>query len=357
MKTGEEFQSFYRSTLVQTADGLEAERKKVIQMVYRAALIGGLILLMNLAFAIFSDSPKTYTARQDVIVTNEGENESAPATSNNRSSVLPVVILLGVLGYFFWVIPKSKELKSRYKKEVLGGLVKFVDDRLFYDPERGLSQADFDQSKIFVSKYDRYQSEDLMSATIGKTAVRFSTVHAQRQERGDRDGDGGSDSEGNTMFPKWVTVFQGILMVADFNKQLNGRTVVVTDEAEKKLGSLGTMLQKMNRKRDSLIKMEDTQFENAFAVYGNDPVEAHYILSPAFMERILAFKQKAGNIELSFVASKMFVAIPRYEKMFGASIFSSMPSYKQLEKFVQNLQLAVDMAEDLNLNNRIWSKA
>lgn len=117
------------------------------------------------------------------------------------------------------------------------------------------------------------------------------------------------------------------------------------------------MLQKMNRKRDPLIKMDDTQFENSFAVYGNDPVEAHYILSPAFMERIKVFKQKAGNIELSFVGSEMFVSIPRYEKMFGASIFSSMPSYNQLEKFMQTIQLVVGMVEDLDLNNRIWTKA
>lgn len=208
MKTGGEFQTFYRSTLVHTAEGLEAERKKVIQMVYRAALIGGLVLLMNLAFAIFSNSPKTYTARQDVIVTNGGENESAPATSNNAGSILSVVILLGVLGYFFWVIPKSKELKSRYKKEVLGGLIKFVDDRLLYDPERGLSQTDYDQSKIFVSNYDRYQSEDMMSATLGKTAMRFSTVHTQRQERGESDNDRGS-GDGKYPFSKVGYCFSG----------------------------------------------------------------------------------------------------------------------------------------------------
>lgn len=360
MKTPEEFQSFYRSTLAHTVDGLEAERQKVKQMIYRAALIGGLALLVNLAYVILSDSPRQYVPienrRQDVIVTEEVQDEPAH-TSNSAGSLVPVIILIGALGYFFWVIPKTKEIKSRFKKEVIGGIVKFEDERLQYNPERGLSQTDFDQSKIFVSKYDRYQSEDLMSATIGKTVVRFSTVHTQRQERGDRDSDGGSDSEGNTLFPKWVTVFQGILFIADFNKQLNGRTVVVTDEAEKKFGSLGTMLQKMNRKRDPLIKMDDTQFESAFAVYGNDPVEAHYILSPAFMERIMAVKQKVGNIELSFVASEMFVSIPRYEKMLGASIFSSMPSYNQLEKFRQTLQLVVGMVEDLNLNNRIWSKA
>jgi len=57
-------------------------------------------------------------------------------------------------------------------------------------------------------------------------------------------------------------------------------------------------------------------FRKIRTIYGTDPVETHYILSPALMERILTFKGRAGNIELSFSDSKIYIAIPYRENLF-----------------------------------------
>ena len=45
--------------------------------------------------------------------------------------------------------------------------------------------------------------------------------------------------------------------------------------------------------RGELIKMEDVAFERGVVVYGDDQIEARYILSTSLMERILAYKKKA----------------------------------------------------------------
>jgi len=97
-------------------------------------------------------------------------------------------------------------------------------------------------------------------------------------------------------------------------------------------------------------------FRKIRTVYGTDPVEAHYILSPALMERILTFKGRAGNIELSFTDSKIYIAIPYRENLFEANIFSPITSYSKLESYNYHLQLVAGIVEELNLNNRIWTK-
>ena len=72
--------------------------------------------------------------------------------------------------------------------------------------------------------------------------------------------------------------------MADFNKNFNGHTVVLPDTAEKILGKFGQSLQSMSS-RGELVKLEDPEFEKEFCVYGDDQVEARYILSPALMKR------------------------------------------------------------------------
>jgi hypothetical protein len=224
-------------------------------------------------------------------------------------------------------------------------MVKFVDENLNYFPTDGVSQSLYQQSKIYLDRIDSYHCEDLISGKFGNTAIRFSEVHSQRKERS-------SDGKGD----HWVTNFKGIFFVADFNKNFNGRTVVLTDMAERIFGSFGTMLQKMNKMRDPLIKLEDPEFEKAFAVYSTDAVEANYILSPALMQRILAFKAKSGHIQLSFVDSNVFISVPVYKNLFEARIFSSLVNQKRLETYFHHLELCSGIVDDLNLNNRIWTK-
>ena len=79
-----------------------------------------------------------------------------------------------------------------------------------------------------------------------------------------------------------------------------------TDTAEKMFCFIGTKLQKMNKARGELVKLENPEFESEFAVYSDDQIESRYILSPSLMERILSFKkQTKKSIQLSFIDSRL----------------------------------------------------
>jgi hypothetical protein len=50
------------------------------------------------------------------------------------------------------------------------------------------------------------------------------------------------------------------------------------------------------------------------------------------------------------------MAIPMRENLFESNLFSPLTHYGKLETYHYYLLLVTGIVEDLNLNNRIWSK-
>ena len=148
-----------------------------------------------------------------------------------------------------------------------------------------------------------------------------------------------------------------IFFIADFHKHFSGKTVVLPDTAEKLFGQIGTMLQSLNKFRGQLVKLEDPEFEKLFAVYGDDQIEARYILSTSLMKRIVDFKRKTRRrIFLSFIGSKVYVAVSYTRNLFEPRIFRTLLDFAPIQQYFEDFQMAVGIVEDLNLNTRIWSK-
>ena len=148
-----------------------------------------------------------------------------------------------------------------------------------------------------------------------------------------------------------------VFFIADFNKHFKSRTLVLPDTAEKLFGKFGQKLQSMSFSRGKLIKLEDPEFEKEFCVYGNDQVESRYILSMSLMRRILEFKKKwETKIYLSFVDSKVYIAISLNKNLFEPKLFKTIVNYSFIEENITYLLLLIGIVEDLNLNTRIWTK-
>ena len=117
------------------------------------------------------------------------------------------------------------------------------------------------------------------------------------------------------------------------------------------------MLQSWNLSRPDLIQLEDPEFEKEFVVYGKDQIEARYILSLSLMQRILDFKRKTGQkIFLSFIDSKVFIGVWSDHVLFEPKILSTLLDFDLIREYFDDLQLAIGIVDDLNLNTRIWSK-
>jgi hypothetical protein len=311
------FKAFYDASLLPTLTVLEKDRKRLVGTLFK---YGGLALLAAIPLFIY---------------------------------VSPFVAILPLaaagITYYVKFGKEIKEKKNQFKQQVIGKMVTVLGPNLVYEPARCIDQDTYHRSKLFLDSVNRYKGDDYVSGTIGKTAVRFSELHTQR-ETVTRDSNGNRKKEVHT-------VFKGIFFAADFNKKFIGETFVLPDVAENWLGSLGTMFQKMNMSRPQLVKLEDVEFEKIFAVYGTDQVEARYILSPALMQRLTAFKNKTKkSISISFIDSWIYISIPIRQDLFEAPLFNSLLNFPMMEEYYNYLALCVGIVESLDLNTRIWTK-
>ncbi len=242
----------------------------------------------------------------------------------------------------------SKSFRREYKEKIIARLAGFADEGLIYNPDGTVPQHEFTRSKIFPYSCDKYSGEDHFSGKIGRTEIAFSEVTAKHRS---------NSGSGSSQKDEYNTFFRGLFIIADFNKHFKTHTVVLPDTAEKLFGSFGQKLQAMAPDRGELIRLEDPRFEREFCVYGDDQVEARYILTPALMERILAFKKKWNTrVWLSFLDSKVYIAISMYKNLFELRTFKPAADYPFLEESMRFLILLTEIVEDLNLNTRIWTK-
>jgi len=336
MRTESEFKTFYRTTLLPLLIEIEKLRRQIrlnnllITTVYFGCLASlfALSLVVNrMIYGVwFTDSQ----ANVPVII----------------------AVIAAIVSFLFYVgkIHANKmKFVSRYKNEIIGSIVRFIDEGLVYDAGNLIAQREFIASRLFYPTPDRYSGDDYVSGSIGKTAIAFSEIHAKYKT--ETSGANGEKTE------KWTSLFDGIFFKADFNKDFKGEYFVLPDMAEKLFGRAGTFLQSAIKRYGELIRLEDTEFEKQFVVYGSDQVEARYILSASLMKRLLDFKRRTGKkINISFVRSHLYIAIPYNKALFEPRYYSSVISEEKTTEYFLDLEMAIGIVTDLNLNTRIWSK-
>ena len=265
----------------------------------------------------------------------------------------PIVGGIGLIGGLATIFIPRATNSSRYKKtfkaEVMPIIVQSVCPDMTFSSSGSISEDTFEQSRIFLSSPDRYSGEDLFSGNVGKTNMMFSEIHAEERRTT-------TDSDGNTK-TEYETIFSGLFFVTEFHKHFKSETYVLPDFSESWMGRIGRKLQKWNWSRPDLVEMESPEFEKEFVVYGTDQIESRYLITPDMMDRILELKRSfKANVHLSFLSSKLYIAVDTHRDFFEASFSKSLLTGKQVETIVRELQLCISIVEILNLNTRIWTK-
>lgn len=199
------------------------------------------------------------------------------------------------------------------------------------------------------SSYDSARAEDHCAGQLGETRYELIEVATHKVKRT-------KDSKGNTT-TTYIPVFIGLLLKADFNKNFEGYTTVRRDYAESKFGFIGRGAQRLmsSAGAQKLVELENPQFEEKYKVESSHPVEARYILTPDFMERILALDARYPGVQLAFRDGAAFFAIP-----FGRSFLELGTNFENVTTSVENLLsdliTVLEITEAMKLNERIWNK-
>jgi hypothetical protein len=260
-------------------------------------------------------------------------------------------VIAGAVIHHIVAGPAKRAFVAGFKTDVVRELIRALSPELDYDPGTGIPREQFVAARLFSTKPDRYQTEDCLTGRIGETQVTMAEVCAEEQRSR-------TDSEGRTE-TYYETIFDGVLLVADFHKHFQGTTVVLPDNESGIFSGIGKALQGwFPFGRNDQVRMEDSEFENHFAVFSSDQVEARYILSTSLMRRILDLRRTWGGValRLSFLDSKIHVAIPCSRNLFEPRLDQPVNDPELIRRVLDEISSCLALVEQLNLNTRIWTR-
>lgn len=217
----------------------------------------------------------------------------------------PVIgILLIIAGFFISNrIRKSSGYEAEYKELLVKGVFeKYFDDVTI---ESDGFDYDFVEESKLIPCGNTYNSDDLISGSYH--GVRFMRSDVCMQQ---------VTSNGKTTTT--TTYFHGPWMVFDFPKKF--ASYLCVKEKSFSGGNPGGWFGSIDK-----FKMENVAFNKRFNTYGSSQHDTFYILTPHFMEQIMAIDDRfEGDLCLGFIDNRVHVLLDNGENAFEPPLFSSV---------------------------------
>lgn len=237
---------------------------------------------------------------------------------------------------------KLKKIHGQYKQTILPYILNLIDNSLVYNVHKGHSKEEFKSTEMYNNNIDTYKSGDLIEGIVNNTSIKISHIFAERVEEE-------TDSNGNSS-TTYHTIFSGIFVTLDFNKYFKGKTRLHTKgRVSNSEPSMWTLFSNYNK-----ITLENSDFNNLYKVITTDEQQAYYILSPSLMECLIKLYQSSkSGIGIAFINNMMYIG-------FESSSFLEINPDDDIKQSIKQLYLEIksiiDIIDELNLNNRIWTK-
>lgn len=142
-----------------------------------------------------------------------------------------------------------------------------------------------------------------------------------------------------------TTVFKGLCIKLDMNKNFKGHTVLMED----------TMFHKSPLSHLRHTELEDIKFEKRYDVFTDDEVEARYILTPTFMEKLagikMAFRCKA--VRCAFYQGQLLIAMKPTKDLFSlGSLVKPVTDTKQFQQLCNQFVSVLNLIDYLKLDKQ-----
>ena len=140
-------------------------------------------------------------------------------------------------------------------------------------------------------------------------------------------------------------VWEGVLFAFAYRKKFRGRTLIVRDG-----GAIGNFFKGFGKDGER-ITLEDPRFEERFEVFGSDQVEARYLLTPAFMERLVDLDTRYGGKKLkaAFADDKLLLTIDDRQDRFELHLEEGV-RHGEAEKLLRDLEIPCQIIDALKLD-------
>ena len=333
MLTSEEFVDFCNKKLIPELASLENRR------IMHAGILRALDFCIKFGFGILFFFIAVFVFSLVVMVFGKNLN-----IGNSLNNVM--VISIFVVMFLFPLIMSSKDMLRNFVKDsfirdfkvaVYSMLMSVLGKFKYYDKKADtIVYEDFQKHlkklKIF-RKFDIYDCDDIIKGVYNGLNLVIADICLKYKVEWKKE--------------EYKLVFDGVLICSEYNKNFHSTTVVRLDE-----GALNQLNEVTGLKR---VRLEDPVFEKEFEVYSNDQVEARYLLTTAFMDRLLKVQKKLKlPVTCSFENGKIYIALHSNKNWFDISIQDScLTDIKTYQKILIDLITVLSVLDTIRADSNI----
>jgi hypothetical protein len=245
---------------------------------------------------------------------------------------------------FIWYLATSpsRKFKESIKSQIFHKIFTFFGN-INYKPQGSDSISKYEKFNILPS-YDQYENEDLVFGTFKGVEFSIEEILLQNITR---------DRKGRR---RVTNIFDGIAILLKMNKNFQGQTLIKRD-----LGFIRNFFKAKFSKLEN-VKLEDPEFEKIFEVYSSDQVEARYLLTTSFMQRLLDLgkifskigSSKQKNINAGFLHNSLLITLRTKQNLFEpSSIFQPATFITDCKILIREINVIFSIIEELRLNQKI----
>ena len=235
-----------------------------------------------------------------------------------------------------WFIKRSVvAYQNSIKDQIFPRILSFIGDFTFSAHVR--DRVEQYKSSGLLPNYSTETSEDNITGEYEGVKIELFETHLQKRKKRGK-------------YSVLVTVFNGLIINLSMNKKFGGKTLVKQDK-----GSIGNWFSKKSTKLEN-VKLEDPRFEKAFEVFSSDQIEARYLLTVSFMERLLELAEIFDNaeIQLCFENNNLLMLIPLRKPIFEPGPITEPEDFiDDSQNLLKEMYLIFQIIETLKLNMKL----
>lgn len=234
-------------------------------------------------------------------------------------------VAVGGLGMFSTAKYFLKEIKSDTKLHLAGGICNFIgwhfSEKVFIDPKLDT----WTTNGLLPKTYHRVNFEDQMQGKAHGASFLAMEAHLEKEVRTGKN-------------KNWVTTFMGTLMFIEFDRKFLGRTVV------RRNNILHNKKKFEGMKKVGLV---DPVFEKIFQAYGTDQVEARYLLTPDFMQRLVDLETsvEGKRIRFAFINKTLMIAVETKNCFEAGSMLKPLTTPSKAQNILDEIGAVYDVID------------
>ncbi len=255
-------------------------------------------------------------------------------TEAGRSLVVAPTLAFSIISLFFIYTYRTNFLK-KIKKVVMPSLSKCLGDLSWRN--NGSIQANLIRSSGLVDTFTDTTVDDTFKGKINNIPIEIGEVKLENVIMTYKNRKAKMNS---------TEVFSGIIITIKMNKPFKGRTIIKPDSL--------THTPPFENLRHTTL--EDVVFEKKYDVFTDDEIEARYLITTSFMERLVNVKTafKAKTTSCAFYKDKIIIALKSYDDLFEIrSIQEPIDRVEQYYDMFNEIYSLTNLVEHFKLDQKI----